>query len=74
MKENEKDTKEKKKFKFSTKEIHKNLFAKWMIDKWNKHSSHAHAVSANSINTLKKRLDKVMDSEDKWRWAVRDLE
>ena len=35
-----------------------------VVDKWNRLSSHV--VSAKSIDCFKNRLDKFMDSDDRW--------
>ncbi len=51
------------KFGFS-KDIAKNWFTNRVVDEWSRLSSHV--VSANTIDTLKKRLDKFMDGEDRW--------
>ncbi len=55
------------KFIFS-KDIGKNWFTKRVVDEWNRLSSHV--VSANSIDTFKKRLDRFMDGDGRWRWVV----
>ena len=51
------------KFRFK-KEILKNWFTNRLVDEWNRLSSHV--VSAKSIGCLKNRLDKFMDSDDRW--------
>ena len=52
-----------KKFRFK-KEIGKNWFTNRVVDEWNRLSSHV--VSAKSIDCYKNRLDKFMDSDDRW--------
>ena len=51
------------KFRFN-KDIGKNWFTNRVVDEWNRLSSHV--VSANTIDTFKKRLDKFMDGEGRW--------
>ena len=51
------------KFRFN-REIGKNWFTNRVVDEWNRLSSHV--VSANTIDTFKKRLDKFMDGEGRW--------
>ncbi len=51
------------KFKFS-KDIGRNWFTNRVVDEWNRLSSHV--VSANTIDTFKKMLDKFMDGEGRW--------
>ncbi len=51
------------KFRFN-KHIRMNWFTDRVVDEWNRLSSHV--VSANTINTFKKRLDKFMDGKDRW--------
>ncbi len=46
------------------KDTGKNWFTNRVVDEWNRLSSHV--VSANTIDTFKKRLDKFMDGEDRW--------
>ncbi len=50
------------KFRFN-KDIGKNWFINRVVDERNRLSSHV--VSANTIDTFKKRLDKFMDGEDR---------
>ena len=50
-------------FKFK-KEIGKNWFTNRVVDEWNRLSSHV--VNAKSIGCFKNRLDKFMDSDDRW--------
>ena len=51
------------KFRFN-REIGKNWFTNRVVDEWNRLSSHV--VSANTIDTFKKRLHKFMDGESRW--------
>ncbi len=51
------------KFRFS-KDIGKNWFRNRVVDEWNRLSSHV--VSANTIDSFKKMLDKFMDGDDRW--------
>ncbi len=51
------------KFRFS-KDIGKNCFTNRVVDEWNRLSSHV--VSANTMDSFKRRLDKFMDGEDRW--------
>ncbi len=49
------------KFRFN-KDIGKNWFTNRVVDEWNRLSGHV--VSANTIDSFKKRLDKFMDGDD----------
>ncbi len=51
------------KFSFS-KDVGKNCFTNRVANEWNKLSSHV--VSANTIDSFKRRLDKFMHGEDRW--------
>ncbi len=51
------------KFRFSRK-IGKNQFTNRVVDEWNRLSSYV--VSANTIDSFKRILDKIMDGEDRW--------
>ena len=51
------------KFRFK-KEIGKNWFTNRVLDEWNRLS--IHVVIAKSIGCFKNRLDKFMDSDDRW--------
>ena len=49
------------------KEIGVNWFANRVVDDWNKLSYEV--VSAESIASFMRRLDKVMDGDAKWSWS-----
>ena len=51
------------KFRFN-KDIGKNWFTNRVVDEWNGLSTHV--VSANTLDSFKRRLDKFMDGEDRW--------
>ncbi len=51
------------KFRFN-KDVGKNWFTNRVVDEWNRLSSHV--VSANTIDTFKKRLDRFIDGERRW--------
>ncbi len=51
------------KFRFS-RDIGENLFTNRVVGESNRLSSHV--VSANTIDTFKKRLDKFLDGEGRW--------
>ncbi len=53
-----------KQFVFIVIYIGKNWFTNRVVDEWNSLSSHV--VSANTIDTFKKRLDRFMDGEGRW--------
>ncbi len=51
------------KFRFS-KDIGKNWFTNRVVDEWDRLSSHV--VSADTLDTFKKRLDRFMNGEGRW--------
>ena len=51
------------KWRFNT-EIGRNWFTNRVVDEWNRLSSQV--VSANSIDSFKRRLDKFMDGDGRW--------
>ena len=53
---------EKSRFK---KELGKNWFANRVVDEWNRLSNQV--VSAKTLESFKRRLDKHMDGDDRWK-------
>ena len=45
-------------------EIGRNWFSNRVVDDWNRLTSHV--VSAESLDSFKRRLDKFMDRDDRW--------
>ncbi len=51
------------KFRFNN-DMDRNWFTNRVVDEWNKLGNYI--IGANTIDRFKKRLDKFMDSEDRW--------
>ena len=44
--------------------IRRNWFSNRVVDEWNRLNNHI--VSAQTLGSFKKRLDKLMDEDDRW--------
>ena len=52
------------KFRFKRK-IERNWFSNRVVDEWNR----LNIVSAQTLGSFKRRLDKFMDEDDRWKYA-----